>query len=119
MCGIYLQKSNYGEFYYVNYFYCIGTFSDSTVLPTHYECDIYGRIRAMSKTQTDHGIHFLTSMIEYEEYSEDELRPFFEREFEEKILPPINQGKKYILDNLNSLYFLALNQGEVMQKLQA
>ena len=36
-------------------------------------------------------------MIEYEEYTEDELRPYFDKEFEERILPPVYQGKKYIL----------------------
>ena len=117
LCGIDLQKSNYGDVYYINYYYFIGDFENNSHYPTHYESDIQGRIVVMSKKQTFQGKQFLTAQVEYEEYSEDELRPFFEREFKEKILPPINQGKKYILDNLNSLYFLTLNQGEVMRKL--
>lgn len=57
--------------------------------------------------------------IEYEEYTEDELRPYFDKEFEERILPPIYQGKKYILDNLGKFYSLTLNKEEVMKKLQS
>lgn len=118
LCGIYLQKSNYGEIYYVNYFYCLGLYDNSTVFPTQYESDIDGRILAMSKTQTYQGKRFLTAMIEYTEYVEDELRPFFDKAFAERVLPPLMQGKKYILDNLERLYFLTLNQDEVMRKLQ-
>ena len=119
LCGIDLQKSNYGNVYYVNYYYFIGDFSKLTNYPTYYESDIQGRIGVMSQKQTFQGKRFLTAQIEYEEYVEDELRPFFDKEFEEKVLPPINQGKKYILDNLKKLYFLTLNQEEVMRKLQS
>jgi len=119
LCGIDLQKSKYGDVYYVNYYYFIGKFENITNYPTCYESDIQGRIVVMSKEQTFQGKQFMTVQIEYEEYREDELRHFFEQEFEGKILPPIIQGKKYVLDNLNKLYFLTLNQEEVMRKLQA
>ncbi len=119
LCGIDLQKSNYSNVYYVNYYYFIGNFKNVTNYPTHYESDIQGRVAVMSRKQTFQGEQFMTAQIEYEEYTEDELRPFFDKEFEEKILPPINQGKKHILDNLNTLYFLTLNQEEVKRKLQS
>lgn len=118
LCGIDLQKSNYSNAYYVNYYYFIGNFKNVTNYPTHYESDIQGRVAVMSRKQTFQGKQFMTAQIEYEEYTEDELRPFFDKEFEEKILPPINLGKKYIFDNLNTLYFLTLNQEEVKRKLQ-
>ena len=65
------------------------------------------------------GKQFLTSAIEYEEYTEEELRLYFDKEFEERILQPIHEGKKYILDNLGKLYSLTLRKEEVMQKLQS
>ena len=68
---------------------------------------------------TVHGKCFLTAMIEYEEYTEDELRPYFDKEFEERILPPVYQGKKYILDHLGNLYSLTLRKEEVMRKLKS
>ena len=119
LCGIYLQKSNYGDIYYINYCYFIGEFEDIKNYPTHYESDIQERVLAMSKTSTVRGKHFITSQIEYNEYTEDELRSYFDKEFEERILPPVYQGKKYILDNLGKLYSLTLRKEEVMLKLQA
>ena len=119
LCGIDLQKSNYGDIYYVNYYYFIGEFENGIDYPTPYDSDIEERILAMSKTQTVHGKCFLTAMIEYEEYTEEELRPYFDRAFEERILPPVYQGKKYILNNLGKLYSLTLHKEEVMRKLQS
>lgn len=117
LCGIDLQKSNYGNEYYINFFYFLGDYQNQAVFPTYYDSDIDARIIVMSKKQRHQGNPFLTAQIEYEEYSEDELRAFFDKEFEERILPPIQQGKAFILENLGKLYRLSLNQEEVMHKL--
>ena len=119
LSGIDLQKSNYGDVYYVNYYYFIGNFANNTNYPTHYESDIQGRIVVMSRKQTFRGKQFMTAQVEYEEYTEEELRPYFDKEFEERILPPLYYGKKYILDNLGKMYFLTINQEEVMKKLKS
>lgn len=118
LCGIDLQKSNYGEVYYINYYYFIGEFENIVNYPTHYESDIQGRIAVISKKQTFQGRRFMTGQIEYKEYTEEELRTCFAKEFEERILPPVHIGKKYILENLGKLYFLTLHKEEVMRKLQ-
>ena len=73
-----------------------------TLLPDYYDSDIEERILAMSKTKTVHGKCFLTAMIEYEEYTEAELRPYFDKEFEERILPPVYQGKNIFSTILES-----------------
>ena len=119
LCGIELQKSNYGNSYYINFYFFLGKFDDINNYPLCYELDVQGRMVAISKTQTVRGKHFLTSAIEYEEYTEEELRLYFDKEFKERILPPIHQGKKYILDHLGELYSLTLRREEVMQKLQS
>lgn len=119
LCGIDLQKSNYGDVYYVNYYYFIGEFEAITGYPTHYESDIQGRITVMSRKQTSHGKQFMTAQIEYEEYTEEELLPFFERAFEEEILPPVDHGKSFILDNIGKLYSLTMHKEEVIQKLKS
>ncbi len=119
LCGIELQKSNYSSSYYINYYFFLGKYDDTNHYPVCYDLDVQGRMVAMSKTQTVKGNHFLTSAIEYEEYTEEELRPYFDREFEERILPPVYQGKKYILNNLGKLYSLTLHKEEVMRKLQS
>lgn len=119
LCGIELSKSNYGNVYYIDFFYCIGNYTDTTELPTYYDSDIEERITVMSKKHTIRGKRFITAQIEYEEYTEEELRPFFEKEFKERILPPVYQGKKFILENLGKMYSLTLNAEEVMRKLQS
>ena len=119
LCGIEFQKSNFGNTYYINYYFCLGDFDGVTDMPVIYDSDVGGRIVAMSKTQTIKGKHFLGAAIEYEEYTEEELRPYFDKAFEERILPPIYQGKKYILDNLGRLYSLELHREEVLQKLNS
>jgi len=118
ICGIDLQKSNYGNEYYVNYFYFLENYQERVSYPPYQESDIQDRIVVMSKTQTFKGKHFLTAQIEYEEYAEDELRAFFDKDFNEKILPPIYKGKKFILENLERLYFLTFDQDEVIKKLE-
>ncbi len=107
LCGIDLQKSNYGDVYYVNYYYFIGEFEAITGYLTHYESDIQGRITVMSRKQTSHGKQFMTAQIEYEEYMEEE------------ILPPVNHGKSLILDNMGKLYSLTMYKEEVIQKLKS
>lgn len=119
LCGIDLQKSYYGDAYYVNYYYFIGEFKNITDYPTHYESDIQGRIAVMSRKQTFHGKQFMTAQVEYEEYTEEELRPYFERAFKEENLPPVNRGKSFILDNLGGIYSLTLHKEEVIQKLKS
>ena len=119
LCGIALQKSDYSNSYYINFYFFIGEFNDINEYPTRYDLDVQSRMSVISKTQTVNGKYILTAAIEYEEYTEEELRQFFDKEFNERIMPPIYQGKKYILDNLQKLYFLTLHREEVMKKLQA
>lgn len=119
LCGIDLQKSNYSNVYYVNYYYFIGEFGNITDYPDYYESDIQGRIAVMSKKQLFQGKQFMTTQVEYEEYTAEELRPYFERAFEEEIIPPVNQGKSFILDNLGTIYNLTLHKEEVLQKLKS
>lgn len=119
LCGVNLQKSNYGDIYYVNFYYFIGEFDGVTIYPTSYESDVEERVLVMSKTSTIQGNHFVTAQIEYKEYTEEELRSYFDKEFEERIVPPILHGKKYIRDNLGKLYSLTLHKEEVMRKLES
>lgn len=119
LCGIFLQKSDFGNYYYINYCFHIQNPSDTSI-PSYYDMDMDGgRISVLSKTETDkNGNYFMTEQIEHEEYTEDEMKPFFDKVFEERIFPPINFGKKFILDNLGKLYFLTIHPDEVLKKLQ-
>ena len=122
MSGIDLQKSNFGGEYYVNFYFFIGDFEgvSTSLYPTQYEYDVYDRIPVMSKKERDRHTKecFITGAIEYLEYTEETLRPYFDKASEERILPAVYQGKQYILENLNKLYRLSLRKEEVLKKLQ-
>ena len=94
LCGIELTKSNYGNVYYIDFFYCIGDYSRTVEFPDYYKSDIQSRVPVMSKTSTIRGEHFITAQIEYEEYTEEELRPYLDKAFEERILPPCASREK-------------------------
>ena len=64
LCSLDLQKSNYGEVYYVNYDFYIGNFFSLEDYPVKYDpSDLSGRFTVMSKTQTYHGKTFMTSQM--------------------------------------------------------
>lgn len=119
LCSISLQKSDYGAAYYVNYDFFIGDYTDSSTIPDRYYSDIDGRFHILSKSQTINGEYIVTGAIYYEEYTEEELRSCFDEGFEQRILPPLTQGKRYILNNLNKLYHLTLRKEEVLKKLNS
>lgn len=119
LCEVDLQASIYGKAYYVNFCFFLDNFENAKVFPTYYESDIDGRIRVMTKkSRTLQGELYMTSLIEYEDYNEEDLKPYFDKDFEERILPPLQYGRSYILENLNKKYFLTLHQEEVLRKLQ-
>ena len=119
LCEVDLQASIYGKAYYVNFCFFLDNFENAKVFPTYYESDIDGRIRVMTKkSRTLQGELYMTSLIEYEDYNEEDLKPYFDKDFEERILPPLQYGRSYILENLNKKYFLTLHPEEVLRKLQ-
>ena len=122
MSGIRLQKSDFGEVYYVNFYFFIGDFQgvSTSLYPTNYEHDVYGRIPVMSKKERERHTKecFITGAIEYLEYTEETLRPYLIKHLKNLFLPPVYQGKQYILENLNKLYRLDIRREEVLKKLQ-
>lgn len=120
LCSIDLQKSNYSNSYYVNISYYIGEYETLIQLPTRYEMDVWFRFSILSKTQTYKGEYIITSAIEYEYYTEEEIKRVFDKEFQERVLPPLNIGKTYLLENLKVKYHLAaMNQEDILNKLKS
>ena len=116
-CGLVFQKSDFSDGYYICVFFCIGDYRAAKELPTRYDFDISSRIHILSK-ELDDGENYTTALIKYEEYTEEELRHFFDKDFQDRILPPVTQGKKYILDRLGKEYHLTLRKEEVLRKLK-
>ncbi len=97
LCSLYLQHSDFGPMYYLNFYFYIGDFTGKEY-PSRYDYDFYGRIAFMSKTSTiNGGKTFLGGLIEYNYYTEDELRLYIDKGFEEKISPVLEHGKEEIV----------------------
>lgn len=101
LCGIDLQKSNFGNVYYINVNFFIKGFNEKVPYPTYYDADIDGRMSAMSKKATCQGKTFMTSQIEYEEYTSIELREYFEKDFESWILPAVKEGTSFLAKKID------------------
>lgn len=118
LCGLYLQKSM-ADAFYVEYDFFIGNYEDIKKYPTKYEADIWRRIAILSKDTVD-GERYMGALIEYERYIVEEIKPYFDDVFEKYIMPPIEDGKKILLDNQRH-YFEALFPEQiscVLKKLQ-
>ena len=119
LCRLNLQHSRFGPDYYINIYFYIGDFSDKEY-PILDEYDFYGRFTAMSKMTTEKGKTFLCSQIEYTYYTEDELRPYIEMSFNQKICPVLEHGKKEIIPLLEKKKFFTnvFREEETLNKLK-
>lgn len=112
LCGLYLQKSM-SDAYYVEYDFFLGKYMDVKKYPTTYEADIDMRIRVLSK-DTYGGKYFMGACIEYDLYTREELKKYFDREFAEHIMPIIKEGKARLIKDLD--YFFDEMFEEEIQK---
>lgn len=118
LCGLYLQKS-IGDAFYVEYDFFIGEYDDVKKYPTKYEADISMRIPVLSKA-TVNGERFMGALIEYERYTTEELKLYFDKEFKEHIIPVLCEGKERLISDLN--YFMVEmfkeDRAAIIEKLQ-
>lgn len=101
LCGLYLQKS-ISDAYYVEYNFFLESYTNAKKYPTIYDADINRRFRVLSK-DTYKGKHFMGACIEYELYTKEEIKKYFDKEFEEHIMPIIEGGKERL--KLDLKYF--------------
>lgn len=106
LCGIDLQKSNFGNTYYINVSFFMKNFIVKDAYPSYLEADFNRRIMVMSKKQTYQGEVFMTPQIEYEEYENQELGMYFQQNFEEWIMPAIERGMDYIIERSSDDFFV-------------
>ena len=123
LCSIAFHKSNYSEAYYIDIVYKMQEPDDHSI-PSYYDMDIHAdAISVLSKTQRINGNLIMVGAIEYEEYAEDELRPYFDKAFDEIILPPMKFGKSYFIGKLrtkehplNKYDTFPLREDEILKK---
>lgn len=102
LCGLYIQKSM-SDAFYVEYDFFLGDYLDDKKYPTIYEADIDMRFTVLSK-DTYEGECFMDACIEYELYTEEEIKKYFDKEFEEHIMPIVKGGKERLKQDLE--YFI-------------
>ena len=102
LCSLDIQISQYGGGAgYINVAYHIGRFDDPKLYPAKNKGDLDGRICVWSK-RTYKGEHFWDALIDYTNvYSIEELKYYFDKNFEEWIMPPIFEGRKRLLEMFN------------------
>ena len=117
LVGLYLQKTM-AEAYYVEFDFFIGEFKNPKLYPTTYESDYYGRVCVLSK-DIDEGDYYMTALIEYELYTPEELKPYFDKAFDEFIMPPLLEGKETVLKIMEYYDDYTLEEKEnIIKKLQ-
>lgn len=102
LCGLYLQKSM-SDAYYVEYDFFLGDYSDTKSYPTIYESDIDMRIAVLSK-DTFEGEYFMDACIEYELYTKEEIKKYFDKEFAEHIMPIVEKGRERLEQDLEYFF---------------
>ena len=102
LCGLYLQKS-IGDAFYVEYDFFLGEYKDMKKYPSKYSADISMRIPILSKA-TINGECFMGALIEYERYTTEELKFYFDKEFKEHIMPIIGGGKERLKQDLEYFF---------------
>lgn len=99
LCCLYFQKS-YGEAYYISYHFYFDYSFNMFKLPDRFSSDLSKRFNILSR-QTINGKRFMGSLIEYIDYTQEELIYYFDSIFDQHIMPVLIEGKKYILKDIN------------------
>lgn len=97
--SIFLQKSDYGLCYYVNVCYSVKGYN--TKIPNikgEWDSDFRSRIAFPFLDGSDRK---LSSMLELDKFQVEDIEPYFDKAFEEWILPIFHGGKKEALVNIS------------------
>lgn len=108
LCVIEIQRSYYGPTYYINYDFFLGKFERPYAIKresieTYTPC-VDGRFYFAEKH---------TYSCDYLDYTEEDLRKILDSNFRERILPPFQEGKKYLREHFGTLYVTFLPKERV------
>ena len=111
LCEIAVSRSCYGEFYYFDFHFFIGIFEkpyiiDKNSMQTYTPC-VYSRF-IFNNVQP--------SLCYYLNYDEEQLSNILDENMNKVIYPPFEVGKKFLLENFETLYFTILD-GEKIKNL--
>ena len=99
LCMIHFFRSHYGPVYYFDYYFFIGNFEKPYIINQDnaitYTPFVGSRFYFSEKD---------TYSCEYLNYTEKEVICLLDKNMNERIFPPFEIGKKYLLDNFGKLY---------------
>ena len=113
LCIIEIQRSYYGPTYYINYDFFLGKFEKP-----------YSINQESVETYTPYvGSRFYFTekdkySCDYLDYDEEKLKVLLDKNFAERIIPPFEQGKKYLKELFGTLYTSLLFDERVMPFLE-
>lgn len=99
LCMIHFYRSNYGPTYYFDYYFFLGEFEKP-----------YAINQESVETYTPYvGSRFYFTekdkySCDYLEYDAEKLKALLDKNFAERIIPPFEQGKKYLKEHFGTLY---------------
>lgn len=99
LCEIYVQKSSFGDVFYLNYYFHLGKFEKP-----------YSIDRGGAETHTPYvGSRFYFTeedkySCQFLDYTEFQLIEILDKNYRQRIQPPFEIGKRYLRDNYGTLY---------------
>lgn len=117
VCFIDLQKSNYGEAYYINCRFGVKGILSGTDLANN-PGDFFNRVRVMS-VNAHHGAgkSTETDMIYYEDYTAEQIIFCLKSALDDWVMPPLQVGGIFVVDHQNKYMFLKRNTAPVIKAL--
>lgn len=116
-CFVDLQKSDYGEAYYINCRFGIKGFPSGTDL-AHNPAEFFNRVQVMSVSMhNDTGKCFETQMICYEDYTAEQFTYYLKSAIDDWVMPPLQDGGKYVAEHQDKYMFLKRNTAPVIKAL--
>ena len=113
LCEIDIQRSYYGPTYYINYTFYLGEFEKPYALNKEsvatFTPNVEGRFYFAEKSKYS---------CDYLDYTESELKAIFDKNFDERIIPPFKLGKKYLKEHFGILYASLLPNEKVLPLLE-
>ena len=96
VCNVYLQKSNFGKYYYINVYYTLGNYQNTKEYPKY--DDFYSRLEVL---KYDKGIPYMGASFEYEKMTKEEIEYYLVKGLDEHVMPPLIKGKQHIIDHFD------------------
>lgn len=100
LCMIYIYRSAYAPIYYFDYSFFLGEFEKPYILNETGDNETYTPYVGSRFYFTEKD----KCCCNYFDYSEEELKALMDKNFKERINPPFEEGKKYLLEHFDELY---------------